>query len=150
VLIEGKFEVAAARERVWLAIRDPLLMASCIPGCERIEAIDPLQYRAVILVEIGPIKARFNLVVAVSREEPFERIASTTRGEEGTRASVLHAENSLTLAALAPNRTEVGYRSEVSVTGRLGKFGLGIMKKKAETLGAQFAMRFRERIEAAA
>jgi hypothetical protein len=38
----------------------------------------------------------------------------------------------------------------VSVTGRLGKFGLGMMKKKAEQLGAKFAESFRGKVEAAA
>lgn len=146
MLIEGQFEVAAPRARVWQAIREPTLMAGCIPGCEAIETIDPTQYRATILVEVGPIKARFNLVVAVTREVPLDSINSTTRGEEGTRASILGARNRVSLREIAADRTEVAYSSEVSVTGRLGKFGLGIMKKKAETLGQQFAERFRQKI----
>ena len=43
--------------------------------------------------------------------------------------------------------TEVTYTSDVSVFGRLGKFGLGIMKKKARDLGREFAESFRERVE---
>jgi carbon monoxide dehydrogenase subunit G len=150
MLIEGKFAVAAPRERVWQAIVDPTLMVGCIPGCEAIETIDPTHYKTAIVVEVGPIKARFNLVVEVTGQSPPESIRSVTRGEEGTRASILNAENLVTLAAVDGERTEVAYRSEVSVTGRLGRFGLGMMKKKAETLGAQFAQRFREKIEAAA
>jgi hypothetical protein len=33
------------------------------------------------------------------------------------------------------------------VVGRLGKFGLGIMKKKAESLGREFAANFKRRVE---
>jgi hypothetical protein len=36
----------------------------------------------------------------------------------------------------------------VSVVGRLGKFGLGMMKKKAKQMGEEFAEAFRERVEA--
>ena len=43
--------------------------------------------------------------------------------------------------------TEIAYASEVSVFGRLGKFGLGIMKKKARDLGQEFAETFREKVE---
>jgi carbon monoxide dehydrogenase subunit G len=149
MLIEGKFAVAAPRERVWQAIVDPALMVACIPGCETIETIDDTHYRTTILVEVGPIKARFNLVVEVTGQSPPDSIASVTRGEEGTRASILNAESRVSLAALDGGQTEVAYRSEVSVTGRLGRFGLGIMKKKAENLGAQFAERFRQKIETA-
>jgi carbon monoxide dehydrogenase subunit G len=147
--IEGSFTVAAPRERVFAEITNPALMAGCIPGCEAIEVIDGKTYRARILVEVGPIKARFNLVVEVTEEEAPVRVASVTRGEEGTRASVISANNELVLVP-ADGGTEVKYVSEVSVTGRLGKFGLGMMKKKAESLGAKFAETFRGKIEAAA
>jgi len=147
--IEGSFIVAAPRERVFAEITNPALMAGCIPGCEAIEVIDGKTYRARILVEVGPIKARFNLVVEVTEEEAPVRVTSVTRGEEGTRASVISSNNELVLAP-ADGGTEVKYVSEVSVTGRLGKFGLGMMKKKAESLGAKFAETFRGKIEAAA
>lgn len=147
--IEGSFTVAAPRERVFAEITNPALMAGCIPGCEAIEVIDAKTYRARIVVEVGPIKARFNLVVEVTEEEAPVRVASVTRGEEGTRASVISSNNELRLAP-AEGGTEVKYISEVSVTGRLGKFGLGMMKKKAEQLGAKFAETFRGKIEAAA
>lgn len=147
--IEGSFIVAAPPERVFAEITNPALMAGCIPGCEAIEVIDGKTYRARILVEVGPIKARFNLVVEVTEEEAPIRVASVTRGEEGTRASVISSNNELVLAP-ADGGTEVKYLSEVSVTGRLGKFGLGMMKKKAEQLGAKFAETFRGKIEAAA
>ena len=148
--IEGTFTVAAPRERVFAEITNPALMASCIPGCEAIEVVDPKTYRARVLVEVGPIKARFNLIVEVTDEEPPARVLCVTRGEEGSRASMLNANSELSLAATTPDATEVKYVSDVSVTGRLGKFGLGIMKKKAESLGAKFAEMFRGKIEVAA
>src|SRR5262245_49725493 len=148
--IEGTFTVAASRERVFAEITNPALMASCIPGCEAIEVVDPKTHRACILVEVGPIKARFNLIVEVTNEEPPARVLCVTRGEEGSRASMLNANSELSLAATTPEATEVKYVSDVSVTGRLGKFGLGIMKKKAESLGAKFAETFRGKIEVAA
>jgi carbon monoxide dehydrogenase subunit G len=148
--IAGSFIVAAPRERVFAEITNPALMASCIPGCEAIEIVDPKTYRARILIEVGPIKARFNLIVEVIAEEPPARVVSVTRGEEGSRASILSSNNELLLAPTTGDATEVKYVSEVSVTGRLGKFGLGVMKKKAESLGAKFADAFRGKIEAAA
>ena len=147
--IAGSFRVAAPRERVFAEITNPALMASCIPGCEAIEVISATTYRARILIEVGPIRARFNLVVEVTAQEPPTRVLSVTRGEEGSRASILSAKNELMLEAVDAG-TEVKYASEVSVTGRLGKFGLGMMQKKAESLGAKFAEAFRNKVELAA
>jgi carbon monoxide dehydrogenase subunit G len=54
------------------------------------------------------------------------------------------------LAEVGPEVTEVRYSSEVSVTGRLAKYGLGMMKKRVDRLGVEFAERFRERISSGA
>lgn len=148
--IEGSFPVDAPRGLVWEKIRDPAVMGSCIPGCEAIEKIDDMSYRAVVGVKVGPIKARFNLVVEVTREDEPERVFSRSRGEEGTRASVVSSENVLTLTEVDAGHTDVHYTSDVSMTGRLGKYGLGIMQKKADALGAEFAQAFRARVEAEA
>lgn len=148
--IEGNFPVDAPRSLVWDRIRNPGVMGQCIPGCEAIEQIDPMSYRAVVGVRVGPIKARFNLVVEVTREDEPEKVYSRSRGEEGTRASVVSSENVLTLSDMDDGRTGVHYISEVSMTGRLGKYGLGIMQKKADALGAEFAEAFRAKVEAEA
>lgn len=145
--IEGAFDVAAPREAVYRYITDPGLMARCVPGCEEIEPLDSMRYRARVLVAMANLNVRFNLVVQVTQEEPPVRVLSQTRGEEGSRASILAAENSVTLVRLDDAGTRVQYASDVSVTGRLGKFALGVMKKKVESLGQEFAGRFRAQIE---
>jgi len=150
VRIEGNFDVAASRDAVYRHITDPGLMARCVPGCESIEQVSPTGYRAKVTISVGGIKASFNLVVEVTREQPPGLVLSQTRGEEGSRASVLSADNELTLVELDPLTTRVSYASEVSVTGRLGKFALGVMKKKVGAMGMEFADRLREHIQAQA
>jgi hypothetical protein len=147
--LEGNFVVRAARDVVWERIRSPRLMGECIPGCESIEQLDMTSYRAIVSVKIGPIKARFNLVVEVTKEEPPSLVCSRTRGEEGTRASIVTSENLLRLTDVGPAETRVDYSAEVSMTGRLGKYGLGIMQKKAEALSEIFVENFRGKAEQA-
>jgi carbon monoxide dehydrogenase subunit G len=148
--IQGSFRIAAPRVEVWRQIKDIGIMASCVPGCQNIEALSPIQYGVQMAVGIGPIKATFNLVVEVTREDPPERIFCTTRGEEGSRASILSAESVVSLLEVDTNTTEVSYSSEVSIGGRLGKFGLGVMKKKAISMSDAFAAAFRDKIAAVA
>jgi len=147
--IEDRFIVAAPRERVWAAIIDPTVVAPCVPGCQGVTVASPTLYKAKIRVQLGVIKADFNVEVEVTAQIPPEELRSRTRGEEGTRASSLSAENLLRLVARSESETEVWYSSEVSVVGRLGKFGLGVMKKKAESLGRDFATAFKARVETA-
>ena len=108
------------------------------------ETISPSRYRSTIAIALGPIKARFNVVVELTEEHPPHRMVCTTKGEEGSRASVMSAQSELVLTAINDKETVVDCRSDVSIVGRLGKFGLGIMKKRASQLAVEFAATMRE------
>jgi len=147
VKIEEAFIIAAPRANVWRCITDPELMGPCIPGCESIKVTGPTTYIADIQVKVGPIKAKFSLDVEVIEQVEPDYIISRTRGQEGSRASMVSAESMLRLSDAESGGTEVYYSSEVAITGRLGKYGHGMMKKIAKKLGNKFADDFRERVE---
>lgn len=144
--IEGQFEVAAPPAALMVHLLDPSLMASCLPGCEALERLSDERYRAVVAFAMAGIKARFELQVEITRRDEAN-IWSVTRGEEGGRASALQADSVVTLAPTA-NGSQVAYRSEVNITGRLGRFALGMMKKKAQSMGDEFAANLQQRLEA--
>ena len=146
--IDATFAVAAPIQRVWQFITDPEQVAACVPGCQSYEVLGPKKYKASVKVAVGPIKTTFNVTVELTNEQAPTFLASTTRGEEGSKASTLTAQNELRLAPGADGMTDVSYSSEISLVGRLGKFGLGMMKKKAKKLGEEFAEEFRARVEA--
>jgi len=145
--IEDSFTINASQGDVWMAITDPDIVTPCVPGCQNVQVLGPNTYSANIKVKIGPINAKFRLNVEVTRETPPVEVHSTTRGEEGSKASVLQAKSLVRLKQVDANTTEVYYCSEVNIIGRLGKFGFGIMKKKAKTLGDEFAEAFRKTVE---
>ena len=149
VRIEDRFIVMAPRDRVWVAITDPNVVALCVPGCRAVTVSSPTLYKAQIRVQLGVIKADFNVEVELTEQRPPEELRSRTRGEEGSRASSISADNTLRLLARSDAETEVYYASDVSIVGRLGKFGLGVMRKKAESLGREFAAAFKAKIEVA-
>ena len=146
--IEEKFTVAAAIDKVWAVITDTQRVVPCILGCQGVEATGPNTCRSRIRVGIGPINATFTMDIELTEQRPPNFLATVTRGEEGGRLSSLTAHSQLRLNAAAEGGTTVAYSSEVSVVGRLGKFGLRIMKKKAKSLGNEFAAALRSMIEA--
>jgi len=146
MLIDGQFSVAAPPERVLAHLFDARLMAECLPGCDSLEALDDNRYRAVVAVALAGVKARFDLLVEVTGRET-DGIRAITRGEEGGNASTLQATSEVRLAPVAEG-TRVDYRSEVAITGRLGRFALGMMKKKAQSLGDEFAANLQARLAA--
>ena len=147
--IEDSFTLNAPQGDVWVAITNPDVVTPCVPGCQNVQILGPNIYSAEVNVKVGPIKAQFRLNVEVTCKMPPLEVHSTTRGEEGSRASVLQAESVVRLKQIDANTTEVYYSSEVNIVGRLGKFGFGIMKKKAKTIGNEFAEAFRKTVESA-
>ena len=145
--IEDSFTLNASQGDVWIAITNPDIVTPCVPGCQKVQVLGPNSYSAEVKVKIGPIKAEFRLNVEVTREIPPVEVHSTTRGEEGSKASVLQAESIIRLKQIDANTTEVYYCSDVNIIGRLGKFGFGVMKKKAKTLGDEFAEAFKKTLE---
>ncbi|MBT2305051.1 hypothetical protein J7E70_32050 [Variovorax paradoxus] len=146
MLIEGQFPIAAPPETLLVHLFDARLMASCLPGCEQLEAIDDERYRAVVAIAMAGIKARFDLQVQITRRDE-RNVWAVTRGDEGGHASNLQADSQVSLEP-TPTGTQVRYRSEVSVTGRLGRFALGMMKKKAQSMGDEFAVNLQRKLEA--
>ena len=89
--LDGSFQVPAPRLLVWEGIRDPALMAACVPGCQSAERITDTSFRAVVTVKFGPISATFNLVLEIEDEVPPTSLAARVKGEEGSRASTVRA-----------------------------------------------------------
>jgi carbon monoxide dehydrogenase subunit G len=147
MLIEGQFPVTAPPEALLGHLFDARLMASCLPGCETLERLDEDRYRALVVLAMAGIKARFDLQVQITRRDD-RNVWAVTRGEEGGQASTLQADSQVTLEP-TEDGTLVRYRSDVSVTGRLGRFALGMMKKKAQSLGDEFADNLRKQLEQA-
>jgi hypothetical protein len=147
MMIDERFSIAAPIDKVWAFIRDPQTVAPCVPGCESVETLSETSYRSTIGIALGPIKARFNVIVQITEETPPSRLVCVTKGEEGSKASIISATSEMLLTAVDDKSTEIACSSEVSVVGRLGKFGLGIMKKRASRLAEEFAAAVQQRMQ---
>jgi carbon monoxide dehydrogenase subunit G len=145
--IGKEFTIAAPLQEVWEFITSPAKVAPCIPGCEGAEEVEPGKYKAVITTKVGPIKAMFKVDIELTEERAPEFAAYSTRGEEGSKASRLSATSTLTLKALDTALTEVSYTSDIKIMGRLGKFGAGVMKKVADSIGNKFVDELRNQLE---
>jgi carbon monoxide dehydrogenase subunit G len=144
--IEGEFHMPQPDVLLYERLLDAGVLAQCIPGCESLERVDAVRYRAGVAVALAGISARFKLIVELTHQEPPRRILCVTRGEEGGRASTLSADSEITLEAVDGQTTRVQYVSEVQLTGRLGRFALGVMQKKAQAMGREFADNLRQRL----
>jgi hypothetical protein len=138
------FQMAAPRERVWAALNDPVILKSCIAGCESFEPDGPDAFRCVVAASIGPVKARFNAKVTLSGIEVPTRYTLAFDGQGGAagfgRGS---AEVELTDVA---GGTALCYRAKAQVGGKLAQVGSRLIDAAASKVASDFFEKFAQQV----
>lgn len=68
--ITGSYTFNAPPQRVWDLLMDPAVIASCIPGCEKLEPDGEDRYRARLKVALAAITGSYDGTVTLSDKTP--------------------------------------------------------------------------------
>jgi carbon monoxide dehydrogenase subunit G len=147
---EDRFTVAAPIEKVWAFLRDPEQVGACIPGTELIEVVDDTHYHVVAGARVSFLSLSFAMNVTVTEIEEPRRLVSMAEGIDSRIKERVKLGAALTLEPHGPITTEVGYRIDLTVFGKLASLGFTVIKGKARQMAADFATCIRTRLEAAA
>lgn len=145
--IEKTMTVAAPAAQVWQMLLDPNVMGSCVPGMQSIEVVSDVEYIARIHVKISFISAKFKLRTTIVEQRAPHYLRCEGTGEDASVASSLKQQSELFLAELPDGRTELRMKVKVDVLGRLGSFGLSVMKTKADRMWEEFGQNLVARLE---
>lgn len=146
--IEKKLTVSAPPQQVWNLLLNPQIMAGAVPGMKSIEVISPTEYVAEMHQKISFISAKFKLKTKIVEQLAPEYMRVEGTGEDASVASSLKQTSEVFLTALPEGGTELRIKVTVDVLGRLGAFGLSVMKTKADRLWDEFANNLAARLEA--
>lgn len=146
--IEKTLSVSAAPEQVWALLLDPQVMGGAVPGMKSIEVISPTEYVAEMHQKISFINAKFKLRTHIVEQRAPEYLRAEGTGEDASVASSLKQTSEVFLTPTADGGTELRIKVNVDVLGRLGAFGLSVMKTKADRLWEEFGRNLAARIEA--
>jgi carbon monoxide dehydrogenase subunit G len=150
VEIEKVMRVAAPAAQVWNMLLDPKVMGSCVPGMKSIDVISDVEYVSVIHVKISFISAKFRLKTTIVEQQAPHYLRCEGTGEDASVASSLKQQSEIFLVDLPDGQTELRMKVKVDVLGRLGTFGLSIMKTKADRMWEEFGQNLVARLEAGA
>jgi uncharacterized protein len=142
VELEKTLTVAAPRPRVWELLLDPKIMAGCVPGTQSVDVISDVEYLAEIKVKISFIAARFKVRTKIVESRPPEYLRLEGTGEDSTVASSMTQNSEMFLTDLGNGNTEIRIKAKADVMGRLGSFGLSVMKTKADRMWDEFGANF--------
>ena len=148
MLIEGQFTLQAPIQKVWDSLLDPQTLGSCVPGTEKMEAIDAETYESVVKQRVGPIKVTLKFTTKLTDVRPPNYIKAEGRGADITKLGNFSTEMEVKLNETSPDNVEVSYSANISLVGRLATFGERIMRAKAKEVGDKFTENLREKLKA--
>jgi carbon monoxide dehydrogenase subunit G len=144
--IEGKFTMKAPIQKVWDFLMEPGTLASCIPGAEKMEAIDDKTFEGIVKQKVGPIGIKLNFTQTMTEVDAPKHVKAVGRGSAAGGAGTFSQETVVDLKELAGGEVEVAYSSNVSMVGRLATFGERIMRAKVNKVGEQFITNLQEKL----
>ena len=134
--LTGDVVINATRARVWMALNDPAVLTACIPGCEAVEQVGPLEKTARMMVKVGPVRAKFSGRILMSDVIEAESCAMTFEGSGGA-AGMARGRSQVSLSDEGEN-TRVHYTVQASVAGKLGLVGGRMIDGAAKQMADQF------------
>jgi carbon monoxide dehydrogenase subunit G len=147
MLIEGKFSLKAPIKGVWDFLLEPGTLASCIPGAEKMEAVDDKTWEGIVKQKVGPISVKLNFTQSFTEVDPPKHLKAVGRGSAAGGAGTFSQETTVDLSESAPGETEIAYTSNVSMVGRLATFGERIMRAKVKSVGEEFTNNLQKKLK---
>ena len=138
----GEYRIAAAREKVWLALNDPQVLAQCIEGCQSMTKVAQDAYTTSIKAKIGPVSATFSADLNLSDLDPpsgYTLNASVKGGAAGFgkgAARVSLAEDG--------GATILRYQMDGNVGGKLAQVGSRLIEGATRKMADDFFRKFGE------
>ena len=138
MVFENTFIVGSSIYTVWDTFFNLEKLAPCIPGCEELKAIDEKRYQGTGKQKIGPISIRGNIAATLVEERMPEYVKMLGNGTALGGLGRGSFETTVYLKPTSANETEVSYRTEVRISGKLASFGDRIIRGKAKQAEKEF------------
>lgn len=119
--IEGEYTFDSPREEVWKLVRDPEVLASCVPGIQSVTKVNDNEFNGEIAVRIGPLSGTFGGRVRVDNEAPPQYCTLIVEG--AGKIGFLKGTGEVILSELENGRTLMKYSGEVHIGGKVASVG---------------------------
>lgn len=144
--LDGSYEFEAPREEVFKALLDPEVLASVLPGCDKLELVDGV-YNGVLKVKVGPVQGKFNGKVELKdiKDNEGYRMAVDGKGQQG----FVKADAGVVLTD-ADGGTHIEYDADAKVGGKIASVGQRLIDASAKAIIKQSLENLHETVKARA
>ncbi len=144
--LKDEIVINAPRDVVYAALNDPEVLKDCIPGCEELIKHSDTDLEALVVLKIGPVKAKFKGKVTLSPDAPPEHFSLKGEGNGGA-AGFAKGGADVTLEEHADG-TLLRYDATADIGGKLAQLGSRLIQGTAKKLSAKFFESFATRVGA--
>ncbi|MDO8251009.1 MAG: SRPBCC family protein [Rhodoferax sp.] len=148
VVLDKQYPVAAGLDASWAVLSNMHELATCMPGAQITEDIDPTHYKGSVRVKVGPAIAAFAGTIEILTLDPASRtLKMMGKGADKSGSSASMELTAKLVAAEDGNSTLEGH-AEVIVNGKFAQFGGRMMTSVSDMILLQFAEVFSQKAQA--
>jgi hypothetical protein len=141
MILDGKIQLDAPAQKAWEFLIDIDKFSTCLPGIDEVKQIDDKTFDGVISANVGPISGKFAFRSKIVESRPPEQMVVRTEGSDSVTKSTINADMTVDLRQLSEGKTEMGYRADVKIKGRLAILGDMVLRATATLILQEFTRR---------
>jgi uncharacterized protein len=141
MIFDGKIDLEVPIMKTWDFLIDINKFSACLPGIEEVKQIDDKTFEGTLAAAVGPISGKFSFRSTIVESRPPEQMVVRTEGTDSVTKSTVNADMAVNLLKLAEDKTQMNYRADVKIKGRLAIVGDMVLRATATLILQEFARR---------
>ena len=141
MIFAGKIDLEVPMRKAWDFLIDINKFSTCLPGIDEVRQIDDKTFDGIISATVGPISGKFSFRSTIVESRPPEQMVVRTEGTDSVTKSTVNADMTVELHELAESKTEMDYRADVKIKGRLAILGDMVLRATATLILQEFTRR---------
>ena len=141
MIFDGKIDLEVPVQQAWEFLIDINKFSTCLPGIDSVKQIDDKTFDGIISATVGPISGKFNFRSTIVESKPPEQMVVRTEGTDSVTKSTVNADMTVDLRAVSEKKSQMDYKADVKIKGRLGILGDMVLRATATLILQEFTRR---------
>ena len=144
MIFDGKIDLGVPAQKAWDFLIDINKFSTCLPGIDEIKQIDDKTFDGIISATVGPISGKFSFRSTIVESRPPDQMVVRTEGSDSVTKSTVNADMTVDLRGISENKTEMDYRADIKIKGRLAILGDMVLRATATLILQEFTRRLHQ------
>jgi carbon monoxide dehydrogenase subunit G len=134
--VSGSYVIPAPPERTYAILQDPIVLARCMPGTERLNRIGDDHYEMKMKMVVAAISGSFEGTVRLADQSPPESFRLIVEG--AGKIGFVKGEGLLKLSVNGGGSTQVSYDGDVHIGGSIAGVGQRLLDATSKMILKKF------------